>query len=295
MHPTLKSLLASPPVLTDGAWGTLLQAVGLKAGESPDAWNLARPDAVRAVATAYVEAGSMIILTNTFRANRLALASEGLSEKVREINAAGVRISREAAEGHARVFASVGPSGRMLLDGQTSEQDLAEAFAEQTEALAQAGAEGIVIETMSDVGEAEIALGAAKRTGLPVVVSLVFDSGRDHDRTMMGTTVEQAAEQLARAGADVVGANCGVGIEPYVAICGRLARAAGLPVWIKPNAGLPQLSDGTITYSTSPEDFALQALRLRDAGASFIGGCCGTTPAFIRAVRAALEAPAMRP
>jgi len=295
MHPTLTPLLASPPVLTDGAWGTLLQASGLRPGESPDGWNLSNPGAVRAVAEAYVDAGSAVILTNTFRANRLALASEGLADRVGEINAAGVRISLEAAGGRARVFASIGPSGRMLLDDQTSQQELTDAFQEQADALAGAGAEALLIETMSDVAEAELALAAAKRTGLPVVVSLVFDSGRDHDRTMMGTTVEEASERLARAGADVVGANCGVGIEPYVGVCSRLARTASLPVWIKPNAGLPQLSDGALTYTTSPEEFARQALRLRDAGASFIGGCCGTTPAFIRAVRSALTAPASGP
>jgi len=294
MHPTLASLLHAPPVLTDGGWGTLLQSSGLKPGETPDAWNLSNPGEVRAVAQAYVEAGSAVILTNTFRSNRLALATEGLSDRVAEINAAGVRLSLEAAEGRARVFASMGPSGRMLLDGTTTEEELAAVFAEQAQALAGAGAEGLVIETMSDVAEAEIAIAQAKPTGLPIVASLVFDSGRDRDRTMMGTTVEEAANRLAHAGADVVGANCGVGIEPYVAVCQRFARAVQLPVWIKPNAGLPQMSDGVVTYTTTPEEFAQHALRLRDAGASFIGGCCGTTPAFIRAVRATLDQPSTR-
>jgi methionine synthase I (cobalamin-dependent) len=295
MHPTLASLLRTTTVLTDGGWGTLLQSSGLKPGETPDGWNLSHPGEVRAVAQAYVEAGSAVILTNTFRANRLALATEGLSDRVAEINAAGVRLSLEAAEGRARVFASMGPSGRMLLDGTTTEEELAAVFAEQAQALAGAGAEGLVIETMSDAAEAEIAIAAAKPTGLPIVASLVFDSGRDRDRTMMGTTVEEAAERLARAGADVVGANCGVGIEPYIGVCQRFVRAVELPVWIKPNAGLPEMSAGAVTYSTTPEEFAQHALRLRDAGASFIGGCCGTTPAFIRAVRAVLDQRSTRP
>ncbi|NLE39412.1 MAG: hypothetical protein GX621_15430, partial [Pirellulaceae bacterium] len=143
----------------------------------------------------------------------------------------------------------------------------------------------IVIETMSDPDETRLAVTAAKSTGLPVVACMVFDSGAEHDRTLMGTTPEQAAETLAAAGADVVGSNCGQGIEGFVAICRRMHAAAGLPIWIKANAGLPKMVGDRPTYAQTPEQFAEYVPRLIEAGASFVGGCCGTTPEFIAAVK----------
>jgi len=282
--PLIRRFLAAAPIITDGAWGTELQARGLGPGQCPDAWNLEHPDRVEAVARAYVEAGSQVILTNTFRANRLALARHGLAEKTVEINRAGAEISRRAA-GTACVFASIGPSGRMLMTGETTEEELAEVFAEQARALAEGGADGIVVETMSDLTEARIAVRAARATGLPVVASMVFDSGRNRDRTMMGVTAEQAARGLSEAGADVVGANCGQGVAGYVEICRRLRAATDRPVWIKANAGMPELVGGVPVYRTTPEEYAAWVPALVEAGASFIGGCCGTNPEFIRAIR----------
>lgn len=276
-------------ILTDGAWGTELQALGLGPDELPDLWNLSHPDRVEQVARAYVEAGSEIILTNTFRANRLAAGGRASAEELARVNRAGVEISRRAAAGRARVFASIGPSGKLLMEGTLTENDLRAAFSEQAEALAAAGADGLVIETMSDLTEASIAVAAAKTTGLPVVACMVFDSGKNRDRTMMGVTPEQAAAALAEAGADVIGANCGNGIAGYVPVCARLRAATHLPVWIKPNAGLPELEGGRVVYRTSPEEFARWVPDLVRAGASYIGGCCGTNPAFIRAARAALD------
>ncbi|HTO93018.1 MAG TPA: homocysteine S-methyltransferase family protein [Bacteroidota bacterium] len=289
MHPFLASLLAGGPVVTDGAWGTELQKLGLGPGEHPDLWNLSHADSVADVASRYVEAGSTVILTNTFRSNRIALAAHGQTEDPAALNAAGVRISRKAAAGRARVFASVGPSGKMLLSEEVTEEELAEAFTEQCRALAGAGADALLIETMSDLEEARIAARAAKTTGLPVIVSMVFDSGKEKDRTMMGSTPEQVAAALEEAGADAIGANCGLGIEGYIPVCARLRKATSLPLWIKPNAGLPVMADGRITYRTSPGEFGAGARDLRRAGADFIGGCCGTTPEFIRAVSAALR------
>lgn len=284
------SLVASGRIiLTDGAWGTELQALGLGPDELPDLWNLSHPDRVEQVARAYVEAGSEIILTNTFRANRLAAGGRASAEELARVNRAGVEISRRAAAGRARVFASIGPSGKLLMEGTLTENDLRAAFSEQAEALAAAGADGLVIETMSDLTEASIAVAAAKTTGLPVVACMVFDSGKNRDRTMMGVTPEQAAAALAEAGADVIGANCGNGIAGYVPVCARLRAATHLPVWIKPNAGLPELEGGRVVYRTSPEEFARWVPDLVRAGASYIGGCCGTNPAFIRAARAALD------
>ncbi len=287
MHQLMERLLAQGTVVTDGAWGTQLQDRGLAEGECPDAWNLSHPEQVEAVARAYVEAGSQVILTNTFRANRLTLADYGLAGQVRAINRRGAEISRRAAAGRARVFASMGPSGKMLITGDVTEEDLRDAFAEQADALAEGGVDALVVETMADLAEAKIAINAARRTGLPVVASMVFDSGKDKDRTLMGTTPEQAALELAEAGADAVGANCGLGISGYVPICRRFSQAVDLPVWIKANAGLPALVEGRPVYPAKPEEFAAHIQALIGAGASFIGGCCGTAPEFIRAIRKA--------
>jgi methionine synthase I (cobalamin-dependent) len=288
MPDLIENLISAGPVVTDGAWGTLFLDAGLEPGEPADAWNLLHPDRVEAVARSYVEAGSRIILTNTFRSNRIALAGHGLAGKLEAINSAGVEISRRAAAGRALVFASMGTSGKLLLSGEVNPEELSDVFAEQARALAAAGADAIVIETMTDLAETTLAIRAARQTGLPVIASMVFDSGKDKDRTMMGATPEQVAAELTTAGADVIGANCGQGIEGYVAICRRLQAATGLPLWIKANAGLPELAGGRPRYRTTPSEFAAHVPALVEAGADFIGGCCGTTPDFIRAVLKAL-------
>jgi 5-methyltetrahydrofolate--homocysteine methyltransferase len=285
MHATIAKLTQTGPVVTDGAWGTQLQQRGLPIGACPDAWNLTQPEKVAEVARAYVEAGSQIILTNTFGANRIILARQGLADQVAEINRAGVQISRQTAAGRAAVVASVGPSGAVLMMGQVTEDELKAAFAEQVRAIANAGADGIVIESMSDPAEAKLAVAAAYETGLPVVACMSFDSGAKKDRTMMGATPEQAAEQLAAAGADVIGANCGQGIAGMVEVCRRLHAATDRPIWIKANAGLPEMVDGQTVYRQTPAEFAAYVPDLVKAGAAFLGGCCGTTPEFIRAVR----------
>jgi 5-methyltetrahydrofolate--homocysteine methyltransferase len=289
MNPLLEKLLARGPVVTDGATGTQLQARGLEAGECPDSWNLSHAAAVEAVARGYVEAGSEIILTNTFRANRLALAGHGLAGQVEEINRRGVEIARRAAAGRAMVFGSMGPSGKMLMTGEVGEEELRSAFEEQARILAEAGVEGLAVETMTDLAEAKLALAAARQTGLPVMVSMVFDSGKERDRTMMGVTPEQATEELTAAGADVIGSNCGRTIQSFVPLCRRLHSATGRPIWIKPNAGLPEWVEGKLAYPTAPEEFAAAVPALVEAGASFVGGCCGTTPEFIKAIKAKMR------
>jgi methionine synthase I (cobalamin-dependent) len=208
-----------------------------------------------------------------------------LAERAAEINRLGVEISRRAAAGRAAVFASIGPTGVMLIMGEHSPEELQAAFAEQARAMAQAGADGLVVETMSDPDEAVLAVAAAHETGLPVVACMTFGSGKNLDRTLMGTTPEQAAERLAAAGADAIGSNCGQGIEGFIPICRRLKAATDRPVWIKANAGLPEVVDGRTVYKQTPERFAERAAELIDAGARFIGGCCGTSPEFIAAVK----------
>jgi 5-methyltetrahydrofolate--homocysteine methyltransferase len=292
MNRLLQALLTQAPVVTDGAWGTQLQAQGLPIGACPDAWNLHHPDRVEAVARAYVEAGSQVVLTNTFGANRVALARYGLEAAVAAINRAGVAASRCAAGSAARVFAAMGPTGAMLATGEITEEEVRSAFSEQAQVLAGAGADGLVIETMSDLTEAELAVAAARETGLLVVACMAFGVGKAGDRTMMGVTPEQAAEALAAAGAHVLGANCGSGAAELLPVCRRLRAASHLPIWMKPNAGLPELTGGptpSVTYRTTPEQFAENAAALVEAGADFIGGCCGTGPAFVPAVLQALE------
>jgi 5-methyltetrahydrofolate--homocysteine methyltransferase len=284
MTDLIPQLISGGTVVTDGAWGSLFLERGLDPGELGDVWNLSHPDRVEAVARAYVEAGSRIILTNTFRANRLVLARHDLAAKLTEINKAGVEISLRAAAGRARVFGSIGSTGRLLVTGETTPEELSSVFSEQVQVLASAGADAIVIETMGDLAETLLAVRAARETGLPVVACMVFDTGKNKDRTLMGVTPEQAAAELTAAGADVIGTNCGQGIASYVPICRRLRASTGRPIWIKPNAGLPELVDGRTVYRTTPEEFAAHVPALVEAGASFIGGCCGTTPAFIRAV-----------
>jgi methionine synthase I (cobalamin-dependent) len=278
-------LLKSGPVVTDGAWGTQLQSLGLPSGSCPDQWNISHPERVEHVPQSYVEAGSEIVLTNTFRANRVALADYGLSDQVRQLNQAGGAISRRAAGTRARVFGSIGPSGKLLFAGQVTEDELRSAFTEQAEALAASGVDALVIETMADLEEAKLALVAARCTELPVVVSMVFDSGKDKDRIMTGLAPEQIAEELTAAGADVIGANCGQGIAGYVNVCRRLRSATDRPIWIKANAGVPHLVGDQAVYETSADEFAEYAPALVAAGASFLGGCCGTDPAYIRALR----------
>lgn len=278
------SWLCAGPLLTDGAWGTELQARGLDPGRNPDHWNLEHPDRVEDVARCYAAAGSRIILTNTFRSNAIALGDPALVEP---LNRAGVEISRRGAEGRCRVVASIGPSGKLLSAGDVSREELAAAFAAQASALA--AADALLIETMSDIEEAVIAVRAARTTGLPVIVSFAFDSGKNKDRTMTGATPEKVAKAMEDEGASAVGANCGAGCESFTAVCSRLRRACSLPLWIKPNAGLPEISDGRVVYRTTPDEFASHARGLLAAGASFLGGCCGTNPDFIRALALELK------
>jgi 5-methyltetrahydrofolate--homocysteine methyltransferase len=284
MTPLLQKLLATSPVVLDGGWGTQLQARGLRPGESPDVWNLTHADDVYAVAAAYADAGSRVILTNTFGANRISLSREGFAGRVGEINRLGVELSKRGAAGRACVFGSIGPTGRMLMSGDVTGEEIRTAFSEQARAIAEAGADGIVVETMSDLAEAAIAVTAARSTGLPVVACMSFDSGKTMDRTLMGTTPEQAAVALVQAGTDVLGANCGQSIGGYLRLVERLRAATSLPLWIKPNAGSPELVDGQAVYRQTPTDFAGYIPGLVKAGAQFIGGCCGTTPEFIRAI-----------
>lgn len=281
------SLAARGTVLLDGAWGTELAARGLASGALADLWNLSHPQLVESVARAYIDAGSQVILSNTFRANRFALTRS--RAQVREVNRAGIAISRRAAEGRAHVFASVGPSGRSLATGEVGEHALREAFREQCSALAEAGAEAVAIETMQDPYEAAIAVAAVRETGLPAIACMLFESGPQSDRTCTGVSIEAAVRIVVDAGADAVGTNCCRRIEGAAALCARMRATTDRPIWVKASAGLPALDGTRLVYPTSAARFAGEIPALIHAGAGFVGGCCGTTPAFIATIRSALR------
>jgi 5-methyltetrahydrofolate--homocysteine methyltransferase len=257
----------------------------LKPGECPDSWNLTTPRIVEKIVQMYVEAGSKIILTNTFSANRLSLRSYGLEEKTKEINLAGCKIAKKAAQESAYIFGSMGPTGRMFAANDIDEEELFITYAEQVQSLGEGGVDAIIIESMTDLREAKIALKAAKEAGIPVGVSMEFDSGRDKNLTMMGNSPEQIAEELTDAGADIIGANCGLGIEGYIPILKRMRSATDKPIWMKPSAGLPKIIQRKIVYPTSAQNFAQYAKVLTTHGTSFIGGCCGTTHEYIILLR----------
>jgi len=268
--------------LTDGAWGTEFCKLGAQRGECLEEWNLTKPALVRQVAESYVQAGSRVILTNTFRANPISLTDHSQDCQCAAINRAGVKISRQAAGQRALVFASIGPSGKMLANNEVTPQQLRIAFSAQARALAEEAPDALLLETMIDLEEARIAAVAALETGLPVVVSLVFESGENKDRTITGDTPERVSAALASTGVHGIGANCCSATSEMVSVCQRLAAACSLPLWIKPNAGLPELLGGAPRYKMTPQEFAAFAQQLKQAGATFIGGCCGTTPDFIR-------------
>lgn len=278
-------------LITDGAWGTEFQAAGLAPGACADLWNLDNPAAVSAVAASYVQAGSQVILTNTFCCNRLSAAHWGFQNRVAHMARAGAALSRKAAGDKVKVFGSMGPTGKVLMMGEVSTEEVMAAFAEQAAALAEGGVDAILCETFSDLEEAVLAAQAAQEaTALPVAISMTFDSGPDKTATMMGVKPADLASAARKAGIDIVGANCGAGPENFVKIAALFRQATDLPIWIKPNAGLPVVRDGKTVFPLAPEPFAEFAPALIAAGASYLGGCCGTTPAHIQATRKRVDA-----
>jgi len=271
-------------LVADGAAGTWLQSAGLSSGTPPEVWNVEHPDEILAMHRAYLAAGADIILTNTFGGTRHKLGKFGLEERVEELDRAATDLAHQAAADQALVAGDIGPLGDLLSPlGTVTYEEAVDCFAEQARYLAAGGADFILIETMADLEEAAAAVEGTKSvTALPVVCSMSFDT---HRRTMMGVRPEQMVERLWPMGVAAVGVNCGHSLEDNEAVL-RAAHEANtdVPLWYKPNAGLPRLEGGQTVFDVGPEEFAAAVGRLLGEGARVVGGCCGTTPDHIRAL-----------
>jgi methionine synthase I (cobalamin-dependent) len=283
------------PALADGAMGTMLFEYGLSFGEAPETWNLLHPELVRRVHRGYLEAGSQVVLTNTFGGNRSRLAMHNLEDRVPELNRTAAVLARQEVEQgswNALVAGDIGPTGEIFAPlGTLSFEDAVDIFAEQAEALAGGGVDLFWVETLAAIEEGNAALEGIRRVAPnhPVIVTMTFDT---HGRTMMGLTPEDACSELAANGANAVGGNCGNGAAEVIAVVSRMRAVvpAGVAIVAKANAGIPVLAGDQAQYPGTPADSAEYAIAARDAGANLIGGCCGTTSAHLAAMHAALSA-----
>ncbi len=283
----LSRLRAGEVFLADGATGTMLQSLGLEDGRLPESWVMEQPDRVRALHESYVKAGARLVLTCTLGGTRFRLAHEGLEDRTAEVNRRAAELARQAAGDGVFVAGDMGPTGQILAPlGRLTAADAADAYAEQAAALVEGGVDMLLVETLSDLAEARAAVEGARRvTDLPILVTFSFDT---HGRTMMGVRPAQAASEMAPL-VEGLGANCGRDPDEYPAILEAMAaEAPGAILWAKPNAGLPHLNGDEVVYDASPAFMAEVALRLRQAGAQIIGGCCGTTPEHIAAMSQSL-------
>lgn len=272
----------------DGAMGTMLQEGGLKPGGCPELMNLEQPDVVQKIHEAYIEAGATMIETNTFGASCLKLDHYGLEDRVAELNEAAVKIAREASRGRAKIVGSLGPTGRFIVPlGDLEFEEAYRAFYEQSKALANAGADCLIFETCIDIQEMRAGLLAAKdATKLPIICQLSYS---EDGRSVTGTDPQTAAITLEALGADIIGVNCSLGPQELVPIVEALAENCSVPISVLPNAGMPRLENGRTIFPMDPEEFASWGAKLVAAGATYLGGCCGTTPAHIRALAAAVK------
>jgi len=278
-------------LLSDGALGTILQSKGLKPGECPELWNITHRSEVKQIAESYLQAGSDIISTNSFGASRIKLSQYGLGESTSEINHAAAAICREAAGNDKHVAGSIGPTGKMLLMGDVTEEELFEAFSEQSIALEKGGADIIIVETMSAADEASLAVKAARAsTSCTVIITMTFSKDMNGSyHTMMGVSPEEMVISMKEAGAHIIGSNCGNGIREMIDIVRNIRSVdKWIPVMIQANAGIPELIDGRTVFRESPEMMASCVPELIKSGVNIIGGCCGTTPSHIMEIGKAI-------
>ncbi len=274
-------------LVSDGAWGTFLQEKGLMPGECPELWNIDHRNDVLEIAQSYIDAGSDMIETNSFGGSYFKLKPFGLEDRVYEINKAAAEISREAAGPDKHVLGSIGPTGKMMIMGEVTFEDLYNAFKAQAEALEAGGADTLVMETFTDIEEATAAVKACKEnTSCEIICTMTFDKTGDKQyNTMMGITPTQMVEDIIKAGADIIGANCGNGIVNMIDIAAEIRSInAEIPILVHANAGAPMYKDGKTVFPETPDEMASNVKALVNAGANIIGGCCGTTPEHIRKI-----------
>ncbi len=288
MEPLLDRLKKGEVLVADGALGTLLMKKELQPGECPESLSLSQPEILKDIAMHYLQAGADIIQTNTFGASPMKLTEYGLEDMTEEINLRAVSLVREIVNNRAYVSGSCGPSGKILKPyGDTEPEALYNGFERQIRSLVSAAIDVVCIETMTDLREAVLAVQAAKAVSarMTVMATMTFDETTKGFYTIMGVSIAEAAAGLQEAGADIIGSNCGNGIENMVRIAREFKEVSSVPVIIQSNAGKPEMKDGQPYYSESPALFAEKAQELMAAGVSIIGGCCGTTGRHIRAIR----------
>ncbi len=292
MRNLLDRLKAGDVIVGDGAWGTLLMARGLKPGEPPETVNLTRSEVLEEIARQYLDAGAEIVTTNTFGGSPARLRQYGLDGQTEAVNRAAVEAVRRAVGDRAYVSASVGPCGHLLKPyGDADPADIAAGFERQIRALGASGVDLICIETMTDLTEAALAVRAARAAApdVPVMATMTFDKTCRGFFTVMGVSIEQAVRGLTEAGADILGSNCGNGIEIMIDIARQFRACSDRPIAIQSNAGLPEQRGAALVYPEEPDFMAAKAATLLELGVSLIGGCCGTSPEHIRALRRVVD------
>ncbi len=280
-------LMKKKTLIFDGAMGTQLMERGLKKGECPEKWNIEKPEIVREIHKSYFDAGADAVLTNTFGGNSIKLSHFNLHEKAREINLTGAALAVSIKPEGKFVGGDIGPTGKILKPfGPLDEKDAEESFREQAESLEKGGADFIIIETMSDLKEALSALrGVRKGSSLPVLVSLTYQKTPRGFFTLMGNSISQCVRALEDEGADAIGANCNLGSSDMLALFLEMKALTALPLFVEPNAGKPILMEnGSIIYEENEDYFSENILEIFKHGINAIGGCCGTTPSYIKKI-----------
>tara|TARA_A100001037_G_scaffold94160_2_gene85656 strand:- start:1330 stop:2235 length:906 start_codon:yes stop_codon:yes gene_type:complete len=290
-HSLLERIESGETLISDGGIGTYLQSHGLEAGGDPEEFNITNPETVKLMAKEYYDAGSDIVLTNTFGGTIFRQKHYGLDHKVHELNEQAALIAKSQTPEGKFVLGSVGPTGQFLEPyGDISEKDMYEGFKQQILALEAGGVDGIILETMTALEEAAIAIKVAlENTNLLIAATMTFDKGPRGFFTMMGITPEDAAIELSNAGAHIVGSNCGNGIDNMIEIAQRMRDSTDIPLIIHSNAGIPSMKSGNIIYPETPEYMAERFMKLKDIGINIIGGCCGTSPFHIKAIHESLK------